>query len=158
MTCEEVELALSSGDPLSDSAQAHLQSCESCRAFAAELPGLLSDAALPELSAAERTKLDGLTMAVLRQYRADRPRVSGVRQFVSLALAAGVGALVTSAVFKLSPQAPQSKKAAPQVVQLAADPSGLGDSAFELASADDATDDDASLEVSWPSLNEGDVP
>lgn len=160
MKCEEFELLLTSGDPLSEEAAKHQQSCESCSAFAAELPGLLSDAALPAMSSAEHAKLNGLTDAVLRQYRADQPRRSATRQLVSLALAASVGALVTSAVFKLAPAGTAAKSKAPEapLTQVVADQVAFADNTFELGqTADDASDDD-SLEVSWPSPTEGDVP
>jgi hypothetical protein len=158
MKCEEFELALTSGEELSAEALAHQQSCESCKAFAAELPGLLSDAALPAMSSAEQAKLNGLADSVIRRYRAEQPRRSGWRQMASLAVAASLGALITSAVFKLGPERGQaSRKPDAPAPQLSADQTPFSDGAFEVASAADDSSDDDSLEVSWPSLNEGDV-
>jgi anti-sigma factor RsiW len=155
--CEEFELALLSSEPLSAEATAHTAQCASCKAFAAEVPGLLAAASMPPPSAPEKARLDGLAASVLRQYQADRPKRSVFRQLAPLALAAGLGAVVTSAVFKLSPVTAQAS-AKPDAARVApADQSGFGDGAFDGVAAGDEGSDDESLEVSWPSINEGDV-
>ena len=159
MNCEEVELALLSGEPLSAPQQAHLSGCPACSQFSNEAKALLAAAAMPPLSSLERMKLDTLAGAVQRAYSAPQPKRSPWRQVVSLALAASVGALITSAVFKLQPvpvQASEQREA--PALTLVADQSGFGDvSGFDVAQVSDDSDDEA-LEVSWPSIPEGDAP
>jgi hypothetical protein len=159
MRCEEFELALLSEEPLSAEAQAHAAACPGCAAFRDEVPGLLADAALPELSLAERARLDGLVPSLLAAQRTQTKRRAALRQAVSLALAASLGAVVASAVvLKLRPV----HAAHPAVPMRAAAPSSdvvtYADLGFELPAATDDGSDVDSLEVSWPSPTEGDVP
>jgi len=156
MNCEAYELALLSDEPLSEEAKAHAAACTACAAFRDQVPGLLADAALPPVSEEERARLASLPQAVLQAYRAERAPRSGWRQVVSLALAASLGAGIASAVLlKLSP-GPASAGGA-TVVRALPDAVAVAEPGWELPAADDGSDLEA-LEVSWPSINEGDVP
>ncbi len=155
MSCETYELALLSEEPLSPEAEAHVAACPSCSAFRAELPGLLSDAELPPLTDAERERLEQLPRQVLQAYRAEQRPRRAWRQVVSLALAASLGAGVASAVLLKWSPAP-SKGGGATVVRALPDAVAVSEPGWELP-ADDGSDLEA-LEVSWPSINEGDVP
>ncbi len=159
MTCEEFELLFLTEEPLGAEAQAHAASCPACAAFQAEVPSLLADAALAEPSLAERAHLERLVPTLLATQRAQTKRRATFRQAVSLALAASLGAVVASAVvLELRPTRADRTVPAARTVTLSPESLAFADSpGFELPPADDGSDLD-SLEVSWPSPNEGDVP
>ena len=147
MNCDDVELELSGGEP-SVEARAHLADCASCQASARVL-GL---AALPPLSQSERLVLSGLQAGAQQSWRAGRARGEGLRRLASLALAAGVGALLASAV--LVKTAPEPKPVEPVVrtVLLSAPEVPVLD--FDGANL---SDDEVFFEVGWPSPTEGDL-
>lgn len=143
MTCEEVELELP--EP-SVEARAHLETCSSCR----ETATLLGLATLPPLSEAERAMLSGLAVSLQRDVRAPPRRDGLVRRVASLALAAGVGALIASAaMLKLSPEPRVETRTVlvtpPEIPVL------------EVSDEFDLSDDEVFFEVGWPSPTEGDL-
>ena len=147
MNCEDVELELSGNEP-SDEARTHLGDCASCQATAR----LLGLAALPALSEGERLSLNGLRASTQEAWRTQRSRGEGLRRVASLALAAGLGALLASAL--ITKTAP-AKKTEPQqftpVTMMAAEVPVLD---FEEANL---SDDEVFFEVGWPSPTEGDL-
>ena len=146
MNCEDVELELSGGEP-SVEARAHLADCASCQATAQVL-GL---AALPALTEPERLMLNGLAASTHQQWRAQRRRGEGLRRVVSLAMAAGLGALLASAV--LAKTAP-AVHVDPQVKTVTVMESEVPVLDFEEANL---SDDEVFFEVGWPSPTEGDL-
>lgn len=138
MTCEETELELSGGE-VSPVAKAHLASCIDCQKTARVL-GL---AALPELNDTERLMLSSLPVTIQREWRPAKPaRFHFVKQSLGYALAAGIGALIASAVIlKLRP-------VDPPVVQVK-----------EISAVSDSnlSDDEVFFDVGWPSPTEGDL-
>lgn len=149
MNCEEVELELSGGEP-SVEARAHLADCASCQASARVL-GL---ATLPPLTQNERLLLNGLSASAHEAWRARGRRTEGLRRFASLALAAGVGALLASAVLVKTLSVPQAMPVEPAVrtVLVAAPEVPVLD--FDGANL---VDDEVFFEVGWPSPTEGDL-
>ncbi|MDP1825056.1 MAG: hypothetical protein Q8L48_17495 [Archangium sp.] len=147
MNCEDVELELSGSEP-SLEARAHLADCASCQATAR----LLGLATLPPLTQNERLLLNGLSASTHEAWRARRSRGEGLRRFASLALAAGLGALLASAV--LVKTLPRAVPAEPQVrtVLVAAPEVPVLD--FDGANL---SDDEVFFEVGWPSPTEGDL-
>jgi hypothetical protein len=144
MTCEDVALELSGPEPSAE-ARAHVAGCASCQ----ETARVLGRAALPPLTETERLLLQGLASSTQAAWRARQGRGERVRRVASLALAAGVGALLASAVLARRPvEAPREV----ETVYLAIP---------ELASFDDDaanfSDDEVFLEVGWPSPTEGDL-
>ncbi|MBX7098864.1 MAG: hypothetical protein K1X89_14240 [Myxococcaceae bacterium] len=140
MTCDDVELSLLEDGPKSAELSTHLEGCARCRAFQADTQALL----VPEpVSAAERGLLSGLSARVQQQALARASRTRGLRQVASLALAAGLGAVIAAGVLGRTATPPPAAPAAPEVVQVAA------------VTAEELPE----FEVAWPSLtNEGDVP
>lgn len=142
MTCEEVELELP--EP-SEQARAHLETCAACR----DTAKLLGLATLPPLSEAERAMLAGLATSLPRAV--SPPRRDGLgRRVASLALAAGLGALVASAaMLKLSPEPRIETRTVlvtpPEIPVL------------EVSDELDLSDDEVFFEVGWPSPTEGDL-
>ena len=144
MNCEDVELELSGSEP-STEARAHLARCASCRGTARVL-GL---AAMPPLSDSERLLLKGLSATTLERARSQRSRGSTMRRFGTLALAAGLGALLASAVMARTVVAPEPEvrtvlMTAPEMPVLEFDEANL-------------SDDEVFFEVGWPSPTEGDL-
>ncbi len=146
MNCEDVELELSGGEP-STEARAHLESCASCQ----ESARVLGLAALPPLSETERLVLGGLSATTVERARAQRRRGEGARRVVMLALAAGVGALLASAV--ISRPAPVTSEPVVRTVMMTAPEVPVLD--FEAAA--NLSDDEVFFEVGWPSPTEGDL-
>lgn len=145
MNCEETELELSGGE-LSADARTHLDGCASCRE-AARLFGL---AALPPLADVERLMLNGVAASTQQQWRAQQSRGGRVRQVASLALAAGVGALVASvAVLRFHQPTPVVRVETVHVV-----PPEVP--VLEFIDAN-LSEDDVFFEVGWPSPTEGDL-
>jgi hypothetical protein len=143
ITCEEVELELP--EP-SVEARAHLETCAACR----ETAKLLGLATLPPLSEAERAMLGGLAASLQREVQAPRRRDSVAGRVASLALAAGLGALVASAaMLKLSPEPRVETRTVlvtpPEIPVL------------EVSDEFDLSDDEVFFEVGWPSPTEGDL-
>lgn len=140
MTCEDVELSLLEDGPRSPELLGHLEGCASCRAFQADTQALL----VPEpVSAAERGLLSGLSARVQAQASARASRSRGLKQLASLALAAGLGAVIAASVLARGTPAQPAAPAPPAAVQVAS------------VTAEDFPE----YEVAWPSLtNEGDVP
>jgi hypothetical protein len=147
MNCDDVELELSGGEP-SVEARAHLGDCASCQTTARVL-GL---AALPSLSEAERLTLNGLQTSTQQAWRTQRSRGEGVRRVGSLALAAGLGALLASAL--ITRTAPASKTEPQQVTPVTMMAAEVPVLDFEEANL---SDDEVFFEVGWPSPTEGDL-
>ncbi len=147
MTCEDVELELSGGEP-STEARAHLETCASCR----ETARLLNVATLPPLTQAERMVLNGVAASTQHAWRASRARGNTVRRVASLGLAAGLGALIASAaVLQLSP-APQLVVETRTVMMAPPEIPVL-----QLSDELNLSDDEVFFEVGWPSPTEGDL-
>ncbi len=147
MNCEDVELELSGGEP-SAGARAHLETCAACR----ESAKVLGLATLPALSDAERLVLNGLAASSQKQWRATRQRGGTARRFASLALAAGVGALLASAAMvKLAPS-PQPRVETRTVLVTAPEVPVL-----EVSDEFTLSEDEVFFDVGWPSPTEGDL-
>jgi len=148
MNCEAVELELSEAEP-SVEARAHLEGCASCT----ETAKVLGLASLPPLSQSERLALTGLASSTQKEWRSSRVRVGAVRRVASLALAAGVGALLASGlVLKLMPK-PEARVET-KVVTVSA----LELPNFEVVSDEpNLSDDEVFFDVGWPSPTEGDL-
>jgi hypothetical protein len=139
MTCEDIELELTAGDP-SPTVKAHLATCASCQ----ETARVLGLARLPEPSDTERLLLSSVAATVQREWRRQPPRASLFKRSLGYALAAGVGALIASGVIlKLRP-APVTPPAPAKVEPVAFTEPNL-------------VDDEVFLEVGWPSPTEGDL-
>ena len=143
MTCDEVELELTTAEGSSPAAREHLGACEKCRAFEATSRQLLADAALPEPPPEVKAGLNGLAPRVLAEWTAQSRRRSGARRVMGLALAACFGAAVAAAA--LLPQLKPAPREAevPDVSFAAYEP--------EPVSSSDTDDELDTFEVSWPS-------
>jgi hypothetical protein len=149
LNCEDVEVELSGGTP-SDAARAHLESCASCR----ETASVLGLATLPPLSDAERLLLSGLSATTTRAWKDRQSRSSSVRRFGSLALAAGLGALLASGlVLKLMPVPEPRIETRTELVATPVLPELTADETEDF----NLSDDDVFFEVGWPSPTEGDL-
>jgi len=145
MTCDDAVLELS-GSERSEALLAHLAACPRCR----EAARVLDLATLPPPSLAEQAAFKGLATTTRAAWDARERQAWGRRrwaqQAVSLAAAAGLGALVASGAWML--------RTRPTPLQ----PAAILASA-ELASGDEAEsylqDDEVFFDVSWP---EGDSP
>lgn len=142
MTCDDVELSLTTAEELSAEAREHLGTCAKCRAFQASSAQLLSDAALPEPSADEKASLQGLAPRVLQEWSRLHRRRSFAQRVLGLALAACVGAAIASAALLPKLSAPPSVSEVPEI-SFAYEP--------ELVSSPDTDDGLDDFEVSWPS-------
>lgn len=141
MNCEDVEIELSGRSTLSDEARTHVQSCASC----SETAKLLGHATLPPVSESEKLLLSSLVATTQKAWREQQSRSSSARRFGSLALAAGLGALLASGVvMKLMPT--QETKVVTRT-QLIAVPESA---AFETDDFN-LSDEDVFFEVGWPS-------
>ncbi|MGV3625900.1 MAG: hypothetical protein ACO1OB_34135 [Archangium sp.] len=144
MTCEEVELELSGGTS-SPEGREHLEGCAACR----ETSRLFGLAALPPVTDAERLMMKGLAVSTQQAWRVKSSRGGVVRRVASLAMAAGLGALVaTGVMLKLRPEAEvrvQTIHVTPPEVP-----------ALEFVEAN-LSDDEVFFDVSWPSPTEGDL-
>lgn len=146
MTCEEVELELSGGT-LSVEGRAHLDGCAAC----GETARLFGLAALPPVTDAERLMLKSLASTTQQAWRSQQSRGGTFRRVASLAMAAGVGALVASvAMVKLRPM-PQPEVRVHTVHVM---PPELPN--IEFADAN-LSDDEVFFDVGWPSPTEGDL-
>ncbi len=143
MNCDEVELELSGGEP-SVEVRAHVVDCASCQTTAR----LLGLSTLPPLSQTERLVLNGLAASTQQTWKAQRQRGQGLRRWATLALAAGLGGLLASAVLhKPTPVEPQVRTVLvsyPEIPVLEYDDANL-------------SDDEVFFEVGWPSPTEGDL-
>ena len=144
-SCDDVELELSSGEP-SVEARAHVADCVSCQQTAKVL-GL---AALPPLTQQERLVLNGLSASAQQAWRARGNRSEGLRRVLSLALAAGVGALLASALLVK----PAPEPIVRTVLVSAPDVPVLD---FDDSSDANLSDDEVFFELGWPSPTEGDL-
>lgn len=154
MNCEDFELELGDGE-LSAAAQAHLDGCARCR----ETYEVVALAALPEVSATERARLAGVAPAARAAWSARQRRDGWLGRVAGLALAAGLGAVVASAVL-LSRPAPAELAVAPQVRTVVLETPSID---FDDASDDslNLSDDEVFFEVAWPtpdSETEGETP
>lgn len=141
MNCEDVEVELSGGS-LSEEARAHVQTCASCT----ETAKVLGLATLPPVSESEKLLLSGLAATTQKAWRDQQSRSSSARRVGSLALAAGLGALLASgALMKLMP-VPETK--IETRTQLIAVPESA---AFETEGDFNLSDEDVFFEVGWPS-------
>ncbi|MBL8910887.1 MAG: hypothetical protein JNM17_09320 [Archangium sp.] len=140
MNCEEVAVELSGGEP-SSSAREHLSRCASCT----ETAKLLGLAALPPVSESEKLLLSSLAATTQKAWREQQSRSSSARRFGSLALAAGLGALLASGVvMKLMP-APETKIVTQTQLIAVPENAAFDTDDFNLS------DDDVFFEVGWPS-------
>ena len=140
MTCDEVELQLVCGDALSADAEAHLGTCEKCRAFARDAKAVVEAAAPPELTAADRAALSSLAPSLHLQWKRAQRRRGTFRGVLGLATAACIGAAVASAAL-----VPRLSGAPDSVIAESTEwPSEL--------SAPSESDDEIDFEVSWPSF------
>ncbi len=144
MTCEETELELSGG-ALSAEGRAHLDGCSSCR----ETARVLGLAALPAVTDSERLMLKSLASTTQQAWRAREHRSGSLRRAASLALAAGVGALLASAVAVKFQPAPEVR-----VETIHVTPPELP--GIEFADAN-LSEDEVFFDVGWPSPTEGDL-
>lgn len=140
MKCEDVELELSSGE-LSSEVQSHLTACESCRASAQ----VLDLAALPALTKGEQLALGGLATSTFSAWRRRQATSSRLRRMGSLALAAGLGALISSVALQGHQPEPLVRTV---VVQ--------ADESYDFEEAN-LSDDEVFFEIGWPSPTEGDM-
>lgn len=146
MKCEDVELELTGAEP-SPEARAHLEGCRACQ----DTARLLGLATLPPPSQAERLVLSGVATSTQRAWNQSQRRFSTLRRVASLALAAGVGALVAStAVVKLTP-VPEARIET-RVVTMA--PIELP--SLDVSDEPNLSDDEVFFDVGWPSPTEGD--
>ena len=144
MTCEEIELELSGGT-LSPEGRTHLDGCASCR----ETARLFGLAAMPAVTDAERLMMKSLASSTQAEWVRKSSRGGAFRRVASLAMAAGVGALVASGVMlKLRPE-PEVR-----VQTIHVTPPELPN--IELVDSN-LSDDEVFFDVSWPSLTEGDL-
>ena len=148
MNCEEVELELSAGEP-SVEVRAHVTDCAACQATARVL-GL---AALPPLSQTERLVLNGLAATTQQAWKGQRQRGQGMQRWATLALAAGLGGLLTSAVLHQPTSGPVAV-AEQQVRNVLVSYPELPVLEYDEANL---SDDEVFFEVSWPSPTEGDL-
>ena len=147
MTCEDVELELSSGAP-SAAARTHLETCASCRDTATVL-GL---AALPVSTDEERLALQGLAASVQREWRATHQPRRATAGWGRLALAAMVGALVAgSAIWQLVPKPLPTVETRTVFVT----PPELP--VMEVSDELNLSDDEVFFDVGWPSPTSGDL-
>jgi predicted anti-sigma-YlaC factor YlaD len=144
MTCDEAVLELKAEAP-SPEVQAHLDGCGACRDAALVL-GL---AALPPVSAVERAALNDLPRRVVAAARVDgRARFSSVRQLASLALAAGLGAIVASGVLLGTRVPVQAERVVVEVpLEVPALPGDFDEP--------NLSDDEVFFDVSWPDVSQG---
>ena len=152
MNCDEVELELSGREPqemTSVEVRAHVADCASCQATAR----LLGLAALPPLSQTERLVLNGLATTTQQTWKAQRQRGQGLRRWASLALAAGLGGLLASAVLH-KPEPEPVAALQPQVRTVLVSYPEIPVLEFEEANL---SDDEVFFEVGWPSPTEGDL-
>lgn len=151
MKCEDVEVELSGGT-VPEAVRAHLETCASC----SESAKVLGLAALPAVSESEKLLLSSLAATTQKAWRDRQSRTSSVRRVASLALAAGLGALLASGVMLKVMPTPEAKIVTRTeivaVPELAAfdkapwgDGVGWGSSDFNLS------DDEVFFEVGWPS-------
>jgi len=146
MNCEEVELELSGGEA-SVEARAHAAECADCQATAR----LLGLASLPPLTQSERLLLNGLAPSTQQVWRAQRSRGDGMRRGATLLLAAGLGALLASALLgRPQPVNPST----PEVRTVVMTEPEMPEFDFEEANL---SDDEVFPDVSWPSPTEGDL-
>lgn len=150
MTCDDVVVALSGG-ALVEEAKAHLEGCAACR----EAARVLALAALPALDAEEQQALSGLAVSTSAGWMARRKRAGAWRQVASLAVAAGVGALVASAVLLRAREEERSN--APQgPVASGREAVTTVDLSFDLEGAN-LSSDEVFLDVSWPTPTAGEL-
>lgn len=150
MNCDDVELELSSGEP-SVEARAHLADCASCQ----QTVKVLGLAALPPLTQQERLVLNGLSVTTQQAWRTRGNRSEGLRRVLSLALAAGVGALLASAVLVKPTSAPKIVEPIVHTVLVSAPDVPVLE--FDDSSEANLSDDEVFFEVGWPSPTEGDL-
>lgn len=149
MNCEEVELELSDASPSAE-AREHLAGCESCRQTAK----LLGLAALPAITQSERLMLNALAASTQQVFRAQRARGQGLRRWATLGLAAGLGALLGSALM-YRPEPDQVLATAEPVVRtVVMTAPEVPEFDFEVTNL---SDDEVFPEVGWPSPTEGDL-
>lgn len=144
MTCEEIELELSGGT-LSAEGRAHLDGCASC----GETARLFGLAAMPAVTDEERLMMKSLSSTTQAAWRSRQTRGGAFRRVASLAMAAGVGALVASGVMlKLRPE-PEVR-----VQTIHVTPPELPNIEFVDSNL---SDDEVFFDVGWPSPTEGDL-
>jgi hypothetical protein len=142
MTCDEVELALVTGEGLSAEEREHLATCERCAVFQRDAVQLMADAALPAMSASEKAAAASLAPRVHQAWKASERRRGVLRRFAGLAVAACMGAAVASAA--LVPRL--SQPALP--TEISSSEPEWPVTGIELPAA--GADDELDFEVAWP--------
>lgn len=146
MNCEAVVLELT-GEAPSPEVSAHLTNCAACR----EAALVVGWACLPLVSTAELAALRELPQRALEQHRRQALVFrGGGRQVLRLALAAGLGAALASAVLLGHPGA---RLREPVVVEVPLEVPALAQFE-ELDEFDEPNllDDEVFFEVSWPEV------
>jgi hypothetical protein len=161
--CEETLEALSErgSTGLTEAQRTHLEGCEDCLSARSTL----ELAALPAVSAAELEALAASSGALLSAWKAQQPpppvsslaarRAPLWRQLTQLALAAGLGAVVASAVFLRHPAGSQGAERPVGLTPVVLDEPALPELASDEANL---SDDEVFFDVSWPSAtSDGDL-
>lgn len=137
MNCEEVEVELSGGT-LSAAAQVHVAQCASCDSTRR----MLDLATLPPLTDGEKLALGGLAVSTQRVLYTRRTASETRWRLASLALAAGLGALIATGFLNARHVSLEATETA-EVFAIDSDEANL----FE---------DEVFFDVGWPSPAEGD--
>ena len=140
MNCEQVQVELSS-ESLSVDGRQHLESCAACQAEAQALQTFLRQVRLPDVSAAEAGQLARVQQQVMRSVSRRQTQPSWLKVGLGYAVAAGVGALITAAVFSHRESTRELARAAVAERTMVA----TDDSALHYSN------DGVFAEVSWPS-------
>ncbi len=144
MTCDEVLEQLDGRVPGAEVSH-HLQGCEACRQTAEAL----SLAALPEPEAAARVALEQLPELVMAEWQTRRAAPPPVWQgWARLALAAGLGAVISASVLRVPTHLPQAERSgAVMLVSTSAEPTLA---LPEPTDEPNLPDDEVFFDVSWP--------
>ncbi len=152
MSCEAVQtLLLEMPAQLPEDAQAHLKGCADCTALVKEMSLVHELTAMPRPAPGVRGRLAGMEQAVRVALNEKERRVSTWRRGASLAVAAGLGALVAG--LALSSAQPR-----PGPVTVSATVENVWESPFTTDEGlGPSSDDELFDEVLWPSSDEGDL-
>lgn len=159
-TCEDVLEAVTTDGTVPEALAPHLLSCEACR----EAVELLKLAALPAVPPEELTALAASSGELLKRWQQQQPppavvplaprraaRTPLFRQLAQFALAAGLGAVIASAVL-LKKQGAQVNDQPITVQPVVLEVPALPDQTFDDPNL---PDDEVFFDVSWPT--EGDL-
>lgn len=147
MTCDDVLETLDGRVPGAEVKQ-HLQSCETCAATAEAL----ALAALPPLGADARAALEQLPDLVVAEWQTRRrAQVPAWHGWARMALAAGVGALISASVLRLPSPTHAVDRVTQPALTLVSNSTEPTLALPELASDDpNLPDDEVFFDVSWP--------